>query len=49
VQAVIRLYREARRRKVFRTAALYVLGVWAALQVAALMFPGFGIRMGIQR
>jgi TolB-like protein/Tfp pilus assembly protein PilF len=43
VQAVIRLYREARRRKVFRTAALYVLGAWAALQVAALMFPGFGI------
>ena len=43
MQAVIRLYREARRRKVFRTAALYVLGAWAALQVAALMFPGFGI------
>ena len=37
------LYREARRRKVFRTAALYVVGAWLALQVAALMFPGFGI------
>jgi TolB-like protein len=43
VQAVIRLYREARRRKVFRTAALYVVGAWAALQAAALGFPGFGI------
>ena len=30
-----RLYREARRRKVFRTAALYVVGAWLALQVAA--------------
>jgi len=37
------LYREARRRKVFRTAALYMVGAWLALQVAALMFPGFGI------
>jgi TolB-like protein len=43
VQAVTRLYREARRRKVFRTAALYVVGAWAALQAAALGFPGFGI------
>jgi hypothetical protein len=43
VQALTRLYREARRRKVFRTAALYVVGAWAALQAADLMFPGFGI------
>jgi TolB-like protein len=43
VQAVIRLYREARRRKVFRTAALYVVGAWLALQVANVVFPGFGI------
>ena len=43
VSPVTRLYREARRRKVFRTAALYVVGAWLALQVAALMFPGFGI------
>jgi hypothetical protein len=43
VQAVIRFYREARRRKVFRTGALYVVGAWALLQAAALSFPGFGI------
>lgn len=27
----------------FRTAALYVVGAWGALQAAALSFPGFGI------
>src|SRR5262245_19776291 len=43
VQAVLRLYREARRRKVFRTGALYVLGAWLVLQVADVLFPGFGI------
>ena len=43
VQSIVQLYREARRRKVFRTAALYVLGAWAALQVADVLFPGFGI------
>ena len=39
----MQLYREARRRKVFRTAALYVVGAWLALQVANVVFPGFGI------
>jgi len=43
VQAVIRFYREARRRKVFRAAALYVVGAWLVLQVANVIFPGFGI------
>ena len=38
-----KLYREARRRKVFRTAGLYIIGAWLTLQVAALTFPGFGI------
>lgn len=41
--SIVQLYREARRRKVFRTAALYVLGSWAVLQVADVLFPGFGI------
>ena len=41
--AVVRLFREARRRKVFRTAALYVLGAWLTLQVADVLFPGFGV------
>jgi TolB-like protein/Tfp pilus assembly protein PilF len=43
VQSIAQFYREARRRKVFRTAALYVLGSWAVLQVADVLFPGFGI------
>ena len=43
VQPVIRLFREARRRKVFRTGALYVVGAWLTLQVANVVFPGFGI------
>ena len=43
VQSIVQFYREARRRKVFRTAALYVLGSWAVLQVADVLFPSFGI------
>jgi TolB-like protein/Tfp pilus assembly protein PilF len=43
VQTVVRTIREARRRKVFRTGALYVLGAWLMLQVADVLFPGFGI------
>ena len=43
MQPILRLFNEARRRQVFRTAALYVLGAWAALQVADVLFPGFGI------
>ena len=41
--AIVRLFRETRRRKVFRTAALYVLGARLALQVADVLFPGFGV------
>jgi TolB-like protein/lipopolysaccharide biosynthesis regulator YciM len=41
--AIVRLFREARRRKVFRTGALYVVGAWVALQVADLLFAGYGI------
>jgi hypothetical protein len=35
--------REARRRNVFRTAALYVVGAWLSLQVADVLFPAFGM------
>lgn len=35
--------RELRRRRVLRTGALYVVGAWLALQVADVLFPGFGI------
>lgn len=34
--------REARRRHVFRTGALYVVGAWVVLQVADLAFESFG-------
>ena len=34
---------ELRRRKVFRTAALYIIAAWVILQVADLGFPGLGI------
>lgn len=43
MQTVIRLFREARRRKVFRTAALYLVAAWVTLQVADVLFPAFGI------
>jgi serine/threonine-protein kinase len=40
---ITELFKEARRRRVFRTLALYVVGAWVALQVADLAFPGLGI------
>ncbi len=35
--------KEARRRRVFRVTALYIVGAFVALQVADLAFPGLGI------
>ena len=35
--------RELRRRKVFRTAVLYMIVAWVVLQVADLAFPGLGV------
>ena len=37
------LFLELRRRRVFRTAALYIIGAWVLLQVTDLAFPAFGI------
>lgn len=37
------LWSELRRRRVLRTAALYVAAAWVALQGASLAFPGLGI------
>jgi TolB-like protein len=39
----VRVYRELRRRRVLRTAALYVVASWLCLQVADVLFPAFGI------
>lgn len=35
--------REMRRRRVFRTAVIYIIGAWVLLQVIALAFQSFGI------
>ncbi len=35
--------REARRRRVFRVTAIYIVGAWVALQAADLAFPGLSI------
>jgi len=34
-------FRELRRRRVFRTAGLYVVGAWLVMQVADVLFPGW--------
>ena len=38
-----RFLRELRRRRVYRTAALYIIGAWIIVQVADVAFPTFGI------
>jgi TolB-like protein len=40
---VKRLLGELRRRRVFRTAALYIVGTWLVLQVADVVFPALDI------
>jgi TolB-like protein len=37
------LFRELRRRRVFRTAGLYIVGAWLIMQVADVLFPGWGL------
>ena len=37
------LLQELRRRRVFRVAGLYVVGVWLVMQAADVLFPGWGI------
>ena len=43
MQALWHSVRELRRRRVFRTIGLYVVGAWVVLQVAALAFQSFDI------
>jgi TolB-like protein/tetratricopeptide (TPR) repeat protein len=40
---VSRFLKELRRRRVFRVAGLYVVGVWLVMQVADVVFPAWGI------
>jgi len=37
------LFRELRRRRVLRTTAVYVVGAWLVMQVADVLFPGWGL------
>ena len=38
-----RFVTELRRRRVFRTAGIYIVGAWLLLQVADVLFPGWGL------
>jgi len=42
-QGPAELFEEARRRRVFQIAAMYIVGAFVALQVADLAFPGLSI------
>ena len=35
--------KEVRRRRVFRTAALYIVGAWLVMQAADVLFPAWGV------
>ena len=37
------IFHELRRRRVFNTVAIYIVGAWVALQVADLAFPGLEV------
>ena len=39
----MKLWQELRRRRVFRVMGVYVVGAWVILQVAATLFPAWGI------
>jgi TolB-like protein/Tfp pilus assembly protein PilF len=41
--AVVHFLKELRRRRVFRVAGLYVVGVWLLMQAANMLFPAWGI------
>jgi TolB-like protein/tetratricopeptide (TPR) repeat protein len=41
--AAVRFLKDLRRRRVLRTAGLYVVGVWLLLQAANILFPGWGV------
>lgn len=37
------LFRELRRRREFRLAALYIVGAWVIMQAADVLFPACGL------
>ena len=40
---LVRFTKELRRRRVFATAGLYIVGAWLVMQAADVFFPGWGI------
>ena len=40
---VVRVTRELRRRRVFQTAGVYIVGAWLVMQVADVLFPAWGL------
>ena len=40
---MVSLLSELRRRRVFRTAVLYIIAAWVIVQVASELFPGWNI------
>jgi TolB-like protein len=43
VSPIVRFFRELHRRRVFRTAALYIVSTWLVLQVGDVIFPALDI------
>ena len=43
VSAISGLFRDLHRRRVFRVAALYIVGAWVVMQAADVLFPALGI------
>ena len=41
--SVTDVFKEARRRRVFRLAGLYIVGAWVFVEIALAAFPAFGI------
>lgn len=44
-----RLMRDLRRRQIFGTAGLYVVGAWAVVQATSIAFPAFGVPDWVMR
>jgi len=39
----VNIWRELRRRRVYRLAGLYIVGAWVVIEVASVFFPAWGI------
>ena len=39
----VKIFRELRRRRVFRLAGVYLVGAWVTIEVSSVFFPAWGI------